>query len=44
MDFLDANHPDLISTGSVVFTDRMLGFGEAAMIRDPDGHAVRLVN
>jgi catechol 2,3-dioxygenase-like lactoylglutathione lyase family enzyme len=43
-DLLSANRLDFISTGSVMFSDRRLGFGEAAMIRDPDGHAVRLVN
>lgn len=32
-----------VSTGLIEMRDRRLGFTKAAMIRDPDGHAVRLV-
>lgn len=35
--------PVHISTGSVFFKEPRLGFRRAALIRDPDGHAVRLV-
>ena len=35
--------PDLISTASVIFEKPVLGFRKAALVRDPDGHAVRLV-
>ena len=34
--------PDFVSTGVVNFAEPRLGFRKAAMIRDPDGHAVRL--
>lgn len=34
---------DLISTGVVNFGGRALGFRKAASLRDPDGHAVRLI-
>ena len=32
-----------VSSGAVPFTDKPLGFTSAALVRDPDGHAVRLV-
>jgi len=35
---------NFVSSGTVMFPDKSLGFSEAALIRDPDGHAVRLVN
>lgn len=35
--------PEYVSTGSVLFKGQVLGFREAALVRDPDGHAVRLV-
>ena len=41
--FFTSHKPDLISSGVVDFQDRQLGFGRAAMIRDPSGHAVRLI-
>lgn len=34
--------PDFISSGIVPFAEPKLGFRRGAMIRDPDGHAVRL--
>lgn len=36
--------PDLVSSGIVRFAEPRLGFRRAAMIRDPDGHAVRLTD
>jgi hypothetical protein len=42
-DLLVANHVNFISSGSVMFTNKPLGFASAALIRDPDGHAVRLI-
>jgi catechol 2,3-dioxygenase-like lactoylglutathione lyase family enzyme len=41
--FFTTYRPNLISSGSVVFGARQLGFGKASIVRDPDGHAVRLV-
>jgi len=35
--------PEYISTASVLFKEHVLGFSKAALVRDPDGHAVRLV-
>jgi catechol 2,3-dioxygenase-like lactoylglutathione lyase family enzyme len=35
--------PEYVSTGSVFFEKPTLGFKRASIIRDPDGHAVRLV-
>jgi len=35
--------PDFISSGIVQFEGKQLGFERAAMIRDPNGHAVRLI-
>lgn len=32
-----------ISTGSVIFEKPTLGFKRASLVRDPDGHAVRLI-
>jgi len=34
---------DLISSGIVAFPNKRLGFSKAAILRDPDGHAVRLL-
>ena len=34
---------DLISSGIVIFPNKQLGFSDAAMFRDPDGHAIRLI-
>lgn len=34
---------DLISSGVITFAEPVLGFGRAAMFRDPDGHAVRAI-
>jgi catechol 2,3-dioxygenase-like lactoylglutathione lyase family enzyme len=33
-----------ISTGTVLFEKPVLGFRHAALVRDPDGHAVRIVS
>jgi catechol 2,3-dioxygenase-like lactoylglutathione lyase family enzyme len=41
--FLNAYKADFISSGLVGFTNTELGFHKAAMFRDPDGHAVRLI-
>ncbi len=41
--FLDSYKPDLISSGEVMFDKAALGFRKASMFRDPDGHAVRLM-
>ena len=35
--------PEYISTGAVFFEKPILGFKKASLVRDPDGHAVRLV-
>ena len=35
--------PEYISTASVLFEKPLLGFRRASLLRDPDGHAVRLV-
>lgn len=40
---LGSFRPDYISSGIVIFGDRKLGFSKGAMLRDPDGHAVRLI-
>jgi catechol 2,3-dioxygenase-like lactoylglutathione lyase family enzyme len=32
-----------VSPGAVTLKDRALGFGRAALLRDPDGHAVELI-
>jgi catechol 2,3-dioxygenase-like lactoylglutathione lyase family enzyme len=34
---------NFVSTGQVKFTGRTLGFSTAALVRDPDGHAVRFI-
>ena len=40
--FFSAYKADFISSGVVTFAEPILGFHKTAMIRDPDGHAVRL--
>jgi catechol 2,3-dioxygenase-like lactoylglutathione lyase family enzyme len=40
---LQSFRPEFISTGVVSFAEPRLGFRRGAMIRDPDGHAVRLI-
>jgi catechol 2,3-dioxygenase-like lactoylglutathione lyase family enzyme len=40
---LDMNHFNFISNGSVLFSSRAIGFTTAALVRDPDGHAVRFI-
>lgn len=40
--FLITYKPDLISSGAVLFEKPTLGYIRAAMLRDPDGHALRL--
>ncbi len=35
--------PNSISSGSVLFEKPVLGFRKASLVRDPDGHAVRLI-
>lgn len=39
---LNGHRTGFISSGSVLFGNGQLGFRKAALIRDPDGHAVRL--
>jgi catechol 2,3-dioxygenase-like lactoylglutathione lyase family enzyme len=39
-----AFQPDFVSSGIVSFKENSLGFRKAALIRDPDGHAVRIVS
>lgn len=41
--FLAGYRAEFISSGSVMFDKSQLGFKKAALIRDPDGHAVRLI-
>lgn len=41
--FFSTYRAEYISSGLVLFEKPMLGFGKAALFRDPDGHAVRLV-
>lgn len=41
--FFSAYKADFISSGVVNFSDPTLGFRKAASLRDPDGHAVRLI-
>jgi catechol 2,3-dioxygenase-like lactoylglutathione lyase family enzyme len=41
--FFRSYKPEYISTGSVLFDKPILEFRKASVIRDPDGHAVRLV-
>jgi catechol 2,3-dioxygenase-like lactoylglutathione lyase family enzyme len=42
-DFFRSYRPESISSGTVVFESPVLGFRRASLVRDPDGHAVRLV-
>ncbi len=35
--------PEFVSTGIVLFDKQQLGFRKAVLIRDPDGHSVRLI-
>ena len=42
-ELLRGYRPNFISTGSVLFDRSELGFCKASLVRDPDGHAVRLV-
>ena len=41
--FFRTYRPDYISTGTVLFEKPVLGFRRASLVRDPDGHAVRIV-
>ncbi len=41
--FFKSYKPEYISTGAVLFEKPALGFRRASVVRDPDGHAVRLV-
>ena len=41
--FYKASNQRYISTASVLFESPVLGFRRASIVRDPDGHAVRLV-
>ena len=41
--FGETYRADYISTGTVIFEKPVLGFRTAALLRDPDGHAVRLI-
>lgn len=40
---LESAHVTWVSSGVVTMSDATLGFTKAAVVRDPDGHAVRLV-
>jgi catechol 2,3-dioxygenase-like lactoylglutathione lyase family enzyme len=40
---LQRAHAPLASPGVVAFPDRVLGYSKTIVVRDPDGHAVRLV-
>jgi catechol 2,3-dioxygenase-like lactoylglutathione lyase family enzyme len=42
-EILRSYKPDYVSTGAVLFDKPTLGFRKASLVRDPDGHAVRLV-
>lgn len=42
-DLLRGIRPDLISSDIVAFDHNRLGFRRASMFRDPDGHALRLI-
>jgi catechol 2,3-dioxygenase-like lactoylglutathione lyase family enzyme len=35
--------PERISSGTVIFESPLLGFRKASLVRDPDGHAVRII-
>ena len=41
--FFRSTKPAVISSGTVLFASPVLGFKRASLERDPDGHAVRLV-
>jgi len=38
-----STNPAFISSGTVLFRSPALGFTRASIVRDPDGHAVRLI-
>jgi catechol 2,3-dioxygenase-like lactoylglutathione lyase family enzyme len=40
---LSTHRFNFVSSGEIVFPGRELGFARGALVRDPDGHAVRLV-
>lgn len=42
-DFLRSYRPESISSGVIMFESPKLGFRKASLVRDPDGHAVRIV-
>ena len=42
-EFFKSTRPVYISTGTVLFASPVLGFDRASVVRDPDGHAVRLI-
>ncbi len=41
--FFRSSKPEYISSGAVLFRSPTLGFKRASLVRDPDGHAVRLI-
>jgi catechol 2,3-dioxygenase-like lactoylglutathione lyase family enzyme len=41
--FFRSIKPEYISTGTVLFASPVLDFNRASVVRDPDGHAVRLI-
>jgi catechol 2,3-dioxygenase-like lactoylglutathione lyase family enzyme len=41
--FFRSTKPAYISSGTVLFRSPTLGFNRASLVRDPDGHAVRLI-
>jgi len=41
--FFRSSKADYISSGTVLFRSPTLGFTRASIVRDPDGHAVRLI-
>ncbi|MEQ1765777.1 MAG: VOC family protein [Pyrinomonadaceae bacterium] len=41
--FFRSTKPEYISSGTVLFRSPTLGFKRASLVRDPDGHAVRLI-
>lgn len=43
LSLLRQNRFDLISSGDVLFRENTLGFDNSFLVRDPDGHAVRVV-
>lgn len=42
-EFFRSTKPDLVSNGTVLFASPVLGFKRASLVRDPDGHAVRII-